>query len=60
MTGPGALITAEIFDGDNYHLWEKAIRTALKLKNKLRFTDGALKKPEIKKTTLPSTMLGTW
>ena len=46
--GPGVLITAEIFDGENYDLWENAVRTALKFKNKLGFINGILKKPEVK------------
>lgn len=46
--GPGALITAMVFDGKYYDLWEKAARTALKAKNKLGFIDGSLTKPEIK------------
>ena len=46
--GPGVLITVEVFDGNNYDLWEKAVRTALKAKNKLGFIDGTLSKPEVK------------
>ena len=46
--GPGALITYEIFDGENYDLWENVVRTALKAKNKLGFIDGTLKKLEVK------------
>ena len=42
------LITAEIFDGNNYDLWERAVRVALKSKNKLGFIDGTLNKPEAK------------
>ena len=30
--GPGVLITAVVFDGKNYDLWERAVRTALKAK----------------------------
>ena len=43
--GPGALITAVIFDGKNYDLWEKAIRTSLRSKNKLGFIEGTVPKP---------------
>ena len=46
--GPRVLIIAEVFDGDNYDIWEKAVRTALKVKNQLRFIDGTIKKPEVK------------
>ena len=37
LDGLAALITIEIFDGENYDLWEKMVRTALKSKHKLRF-----------------------
>jgi len=43
--GPGALITAVIFDGKNYNFWEKAVRTSLKSKNKLGFIEGTITKP---------------
>ena len=43
--GPGVLITAVIFDGLNHDLWERAVRTALKAKNKLGFIDGSLARP---------------
>ena len=46
--GPGVLITVEVFDGDNYDLWEKAVRTAVKAENKLGFIDGTSKKSEVK------------
>ena len=45
--GPGALIIVVIFDGKNYGLWEKAIRTSLKSKNKLGFIDETIAKPSI-------------
>jgi len=48
LEGPGGLITAVIFDGTNYDLWKRAIKTALKVKNKLGFIDETLKKPEPK------------
>ena len=44
--GPDGLITAVIFYGKNYDLWERAVRTALKAKNKLGFIEGTLKKPK--------------
>jgi len=46
--GPGVLITVKIFDGENYDMWEKEVRTALKSKTKLGFIDRTLKKPEVK------------
>jgi len=42
------LITIDVFDGDNYGLWEKIVQMALQSKNKLGFMDGTLKNPEIK------------
>jgi len=44
--GLGSLIMVVVFDHKNYDLWEKAIHTALKAKNKLRFIDGTLERPE--------------
>ena len=44
--GPGCLITVVIFDGKSYDLCERAVRNALKAKNKLGFIEGTLKKPE--------------
>jgi len=40
------MITVVIFDGTNYDLWERAVRTAVKSKNKLSLIEGTLKKPE--------------
>ena len=40
--GPGVMITAVVFDGQNYDMWEKTVRTTLKAKNKLGFIDGTL------------------
>jgi len=44
---PGALITAIKFDGKNYDLWEQAVKTALKAKNKLGFIKGKIEKPMV-------------
>ena len=46
--GPGLLIKAVILNSKNYDLWEKAVRTALRSKNKLGFIKGILKKPILK------------
>ena len=35
--GPGVLITTVMFDGKNCDLWERVVRIALKVKNKLGF-----------------------
>jgi len=43
--GPGALVTAMIFDGKNFDLWQKAVRSSLKSKNKLKSIDETLKRP---------------
>ena len=42
------MITAVIFDGKNYDLWEKAVKTSFKSKNKLRFIEGTITKPSPK------------
>ena len=44
--GPDMMITAVIFDGKNYDLWERAVKTALKSKNKLAFIEGKLPRPK--------------
>lgn len=43
--GPRVTIASVIFNGKNYELWQKAIRTALKSKNKLGFIEGTITKP---------------
>jgi len=44
--GPSVTITTVIFNSKNYDLWQKALRTALRSKNKLGFIDGLIKKPK--------------
>ena len=44
--GPGIMITTVIFDGKNYELWERAVTTALKAKNKLGFINRTQERPE--------------
>jgi len=51
LDSPGAIITTIKFNGKNYDLWEQAIRTALRAKNKLAFIDGTLTKPILKDDT---------
>jgi len=41
-------IISVIFNGKNYDLWKKAVRTVLKSKNKLGFIEGTLAKPKPK------------
>ena len=43
--GPGVIITIVIFN-ENYQLWQRAVRTALRSKNKLGFIDGIITKPQ--------------
>jgi len=45
---PGAIITAIKFDEKNYNLWEQAVRTLSKSKNKLGFIDGSITKSKRK------------
>ena len=58
--GPGMLITAEVFDGKNYELWENAVRIAVKAKNRLGFIDGTLRNLKSKTVISRNTMRGTW
>jgi len=37
--GRGVAITSVIFNGQNYDLWQRAVRTALRSKNKLGFIE---------------------
>ncbi|KAL6334438.1 hypothetical protein AAG906_015627 [Vitis piasezkii] len=37
---PGATITTCVFNGENYDMWEKAVKNALRAKNKLGIIDG--------------------
>ena len=46
LDGPGAIITSIKFAGKNYELWNMTVTTALMSKNKLRFIDGSISKPE--------------
>jgi len=41
LEGSGISITAVVFNGENYDLWEKAVTTAFRSKNKLGFIDGS-------------------
>ena len=40
LKGPGISIMVVVFNGENYDLWEKAVTTALRSKNKLGFVNG--------------------
>ena len=44
----GAITTTIKFNGRNYDLWERAVTTSLKSKNKLGFMDGSITKLETK------------
>ena len=44
--GPGVMPTAVVFDGQNYDLWKRAVRTTLKAKNKLGFIDWKITRPK--------------
>ena len=41
-------------EGQNYDMWQQAVRTALKSKNKLGIFDGPLKRPELKEGDDPT------
>lgn len=40
------ILTSCLFDGKNYTTWARAIKNALKSKNKLGFVNGLIKKPQ--------------
>ncbi|KAJ3684366.1 hypothetical protein LUZ61_013530 [Rhynchospora tenuis] len=42
---PGTMISSCVLKGDNYDLWQKAMRNALRAKNKLGFIDGSVMQP---------------
>jgi len=43
--GFSMIIATVIFNGKDYDLWGRAVRTTLKSKNKLAFIEGKLKRP---------------
>jgi len=62
---PGAVITSIKFNGKNYDLWEKAVRTALRAKNKLGFIDESITKPtsdfdELSAWEIVNSMITSW
>jgi len=59
--GHGVLIIAAGFDGHNYDLWERAVITALRAKNKLGFINGSLERPTNKvMNSFWKAKRGTW
>jgi len=48
------------FNGKNYDLWEQAVRTTLKVKNKVAFIDGKIIKLIMKEGEYSKLMLGRW
>lgn len=43
---PGLVLVTPPFDGKNYGEWRRSIRIALSAKNKVRFIDGTLARPD--------------
>ncbi|KAJ4808040.1 Retroelement pol polyprotein-like [Rhynchospora pubera] len=43
---PGMMISSCVLKGDNYDMWVKAMKNALRAKNKLGFVDGTIVKPK--------------
>ena len=56
---PGTIITAVVFDGSNYDLWERAMRTTLRAKYKLGFVGRSLTEPT-KKEDAEFTEMDAW
>ncbi|KAH6780584.1 hypothetical protein C2S52_011821 [Perilla frutescens var. hirtella] len=44
---PGMSLTADVFDGKNYHTWCRSVKRGLLSRNKLSFIDGTLSKPAL-------------
>lgn len=42
---PNSVFVSILLNGKNYHTWSRSMTIALRLKNKLRFIDGALPRP---------------
>ena len=56
---PRAIIASIKFDGKNYELWESAVRTPLRSKNKLGFIDGMISRP-VKEEGKSVAEINTW
>ena len=66
---PEAIITSIKFDGKNFELWESAVKTSLRSKNKLGFINGTITKPiemegkslaEINAWEMVNSMIQSW
>ena len=60
-----AVIPSIKFNMKNYDMWEKAVRAALKAKNKLDFVDGSITKPatdlgELSAWEIVNSMITSW
>jgi len=42
---PGMVLVTPLLDGSNYHLWSRAMKRALLLKNKFKFVNGDIPEP---------------
>jgi hypothetical protein len=51
---PGAVLVTELLTTENYPTWSRAIRRAIRAKNKLGFLTGTLSKPEPSSTSFDS------
>jgi gag-polypeptide of LTR copia-type len=49
---PGMLISSCILKRENYDMWVKAMRNALRANNKLEFIDGSIVKPSISESKI--------
>ncbi|XP_074314534.1 uncharacterized protein LOC141649752 [Silene latifolia] len=57
---PSLTLTQTIFNGENYGLWEDAVRNGLDPKNKLRFVEGVVKKPHTNEGEVESLEAVAW
>ncbi|XP_010252993.1 PREDICTED: uncharacterized protein LOC104594401 [Nelumbo nucifera] len=42
---PGLILVSDLLTGDNFHTWQRAMKTGLRAKNKYKFVDGSLPRP---------------
>ncbi|XP_010249465.1 PREDICTED: uncharacterized protein LOC104592022 [Nelumbo nucifera] len=45
-SSPGSVLVSQLLTGDNYPTWQRAMKNALRAKNKIYFIDGSLSHPD--------------
>ena len=52
LDNPGLVLVSQPLTGDNYSSWSRVMLIALSVKNKLRFVDGSIIKPDANDSAL--------